>query len=562
MLTGKDDYPVEIKLNDERAKVKVLSKDGKLLIDNQIGILTGNLTVLQGETESFKLVVTAENGNEKEYTLTITRISSETGIERITVTDYDASKNIVYKNVSNYDESTKTYTVQVSNELTNTEITATAKSSDATLTINGISGKGTISLNQTLPGLGETIVTINIIAADGSVDVNYLKIVQLPSEVGIDYLGIDGEEIPRQEEAPNYFKEVSGKDEYPVQIRLTDEKAKVKIEDKAGNILIDNQTGVLTGNLKLPDGETKEYNVIVTAQDGITKAYTLKLNRISSKVDIEKITVTDQDTSGSAVTKEVVDYDANTKTYKIVIDEDLSQTDIMIKAKSELTTIKSEETLSQNGEITFTKTLDGTQNTTRTTTVPFEITAPDGVTKETRYIQIVQLTSNIGLKTVWVDDILILPNGSGDYECELTDKVDLAKINAVTVDESSKVQINGQNENLHQTEINVSKGSLRELDIPIKVTAADGTGYTYMLKIKIISSNANVQEVVVDGEKAISTENGYVAYIDRHELEANIEIKAATQESIVSYEKPGRRNHIRHRQAKLQIRYLKRRRTI
>lgn len=531
-VSGKDEYPVEIKLNDEKASVKITETNDEVLIDNQKGTLNGNLNIVAGTTKNFKVVVTAENGNEKIYTLTITRITSETGLSKIVVTDYDANKQIIYKNITDYDETTNTYTVQVSNELTSTEINITAISSEATITFNGISGKGTVSTNQTLPGLGITNVSIKVIAADGTQEIITLKIIQLPSEVGIEYLKVDEIELEQQTSTPNYNTEVMGKDEYPVEIRLTDEKANVRIEDKAGNVIINNQTGTLTGNLNIPDGETKEFVVVVTAQDGSIKNYSLKLNRISSKLDIEKITVTD---IGDTI-KEVTSYNADTKTYKVIIDKDITTTDIMIKAKSELATIKAEEKTSQNGQITFNKALDGIAGTTRTTTVPFEITAADGVTKETRYIQIVQLTSDIGLKEVWVDDILILPNGSGDYECETTDKVDLAKINAVTTDEASKVQINGQNERIHETEVNVNKGTARLLDIPIKVTAADGTDYIYSLKIKIISSNANVKEVLVDRETTSLIEGEYVAYIDRYETEANIEIKAEFEEAVVSYE--------------------------
>lgn len=537
-VSGKEEYPVEIKLNDEKASAKVLDTSGTTLIDNQIGTITGNLAVSSGTSKSFKVVVTAENGNQKEYTLTITRITSQTEIGQITVTDYNASNQTITKEVTEYNEETKTYRVQLSNKITTTEISVTAVSAEATIELNGMSAKKTVKANQNLPGLGITTVTVNVTAADGTKETRYLEIVQYPSETGIEYVGLDGIELTQKTSEPNYSTSVFGKDKYPVEVRLTDEKAKVRIEDKAGNIVLADSIGTLTGDLSIPDGATKEFVIVVTAQDGTVKKYSMNIERISSNIDIEKITVTDQTSGGEDVTKEVTAYDTSTKTYKITINKDLGQTKITIKAKTQNAEIAVDSTKTGKGTVEYDKTLDGSIGTTRTTTVAFEVTAADGVTKETKYIQIIQLNNNIGLKEVYVDEILILPNGAGEYECTLTDAVNLAKVKAVAEDETSKVAINGEGERLAETEVNVSKANARKLEVPIKVTAADGSEYIHMLRINIISTNANVQEVVVDGEKTALVEDVYTAYIDKYETKAKVEIKSAEEHAEISYTMP------------------------
>lgn len=81
---NKESYPVEIKLKDEKAKVRIEDLEGNVIIENQTGKLTGDLAVLMGETKEFKVIVTSENGEEEEYTLQIENQIDEDKIIDIT----------------------------------------------------------------------------------------------------------------------------------------------------------------------------------------------------------------------------------------------------------------------------------------------------------------------------------------------------------------------------------------------------------------------------------------------------------------------------------------------
>lgn len=533
IVRGKDNYPVEIKLIDEKAKVSIESTTGDILIPQKVGNLTGSLNIPDGEIKEFIIVVTAQDGTEERFTLSIECITANTDIERITVTDISGEKL-----VTEYDEQTKTYTVIVTKDLPETIVNVTTKETESMVSLDEKEQeKQTSQITKTLPGVGIETVEIVVTAPDGlAVETRYLKIRQLSDETGIEYIHVDNKLTNVDENGITYSIVVSGKEKYPVDILLTDEKAKVRIEDLAGNVLIADMKSNLSGELEVADGKKVKFIVVVTAEDGTEKEYMLNIERISSKLDIESITVRDIAEDGTYNTKQVQIYDENTKTYKVTINKDLEKTRIVITAESTKTLIEANDELSSDGVLVTTKILDGIVGTTRKTTMEINVTAQDGST-ETRYLEIVQLSNDVELKEVYVDSILIKPNEVGDYEATVTDEVDLAHVKAILQDETSKVEINGANENLGETENDVSKGRNRYVNVPIKVTAADGTEYTYKLTLKVISTDTSVQEVKVDGEQSKLIDGVYIAYFDKYANEVTIDIIAGVKYSVVSHEK-------------------------
>ena len=116
MYQEKINIGVEIKLKDEKAQVRIEDLEGNVLIADQNAILKGELDVPDGDNE-YKIIVTAESGNEEEYKLKILRISSNIEIESIEFTDYDEDwKTIITKNEFEYNEEAKTYTIYVNRQ--------------------------------------------------------------------------------------------------------------------------------------------------------------------------------------------------------------------------------------------------------------------------------------------------------------------------------------------------------------------------------------------------------------------------------------------------------------
>lgn len=169
---------------------------------------------------------------------------------------------------------------------------------------------------------------------------------------------------------------------------------------------------------------------------------------------------------------------------------------------------------------------------------------------DTRYLEIVQLSDEIGIMEVRVDNVIILPNAAGDYECTVTNAEDLAHIKVTVTNEKTKISVNGNSETVQANEIDVSKGTNRQLKVPIRVTAENGDSYTYMLTINIISSDTSVSKVTADGENAVyekaeeplegeeKKRDKYIAYIDKDASEVEIKITSGVPYSTVSHEMP------------------------
>ena len=471
--------------------------------------------------------VKAEDGTEKQYIIYISKKSDLSLLEVLVNTEsipYEEENNIYKAVVPNANK--PQVVIKANNEKQTIQL--------LDLEENVIeAGVGTLNTTLTLPTDSLTSnYIIKVIShngeAVGSETYNF-QIRQRNTETGIMYIKVDGSGTIQT--GDTYSATVSGKEKYPVEIKLKDTNAKVRIEDIDGNILVSDQTGILNGEIPVPDGETKEFKVVVTSENGEEKEYTLTVESISSNIEIESITVTDYDTDGvSIITKPVVNYDKDTKIYKVIVNRNLPSSDISIKTESAFTKIDIEGLVTGTGNASYTKTLKGLG----ITEVPIKLTAADG-TIDTRYLHIVQLSDEIGLLRVEVDGQEITANVDGDYECTVSNKVDLSNIKAVTVAETSKVSINGKGEAIKETEVNVSKGSLRKLKVPIKVTAEDGTEYTYYLTLNIISSDNRVQKVNVDGVEASLVDGKYIGYIDPKEANANIEIIAKVEYSEVIY---------------------------
>lgn len=518
---------LDIVLNNKFASLK-LSNEEEYSLNNIIREVDLSEYVTSGVI-ILGVDVKAEDGSTKQYQIQIYKQSN-----------LDLDKVIINDENINYNEQSKSYEAVVTNG-NKPIVTITAKNTLQTLQLLDINGNilatgvGTINTNLNLntASLSDSYI-IKVISHNGEAfgyEEYNLNIRQKSTENGILYIKVDELGTILNEDGLTYSAQVAGKDEYPVEIKLKDENSKVRIEDLEGNILVKEQIGTLSGMLTVLDGETKEVKVIVTSENGEEKEYKLNIERISSNLDVESITVTDYDNEKeNIITKNVTIYDVTSKTYKIVLTKDLTETQVKINAISNFTTITLDNIVTGKGTVISNVNLLGLGITRFT----IELTAADGK-QETRYLEIIQLSDEIGIKTVEVDKVKIQPNEAGNYEVVVTDEIDLANVKVMLLDTTSKVSVNGNKEELGESIVDISKGANRQLVIPIIVTSQDGTSHTYTLTLNIISSDTTVKTVKGDEEIAKFENEKYVVYIDKNATNVGVEIIAGVPYSTISH---------------------------
>ncbi len=473
------------------------------------------------------LNIKAEDGIEAEYLINIYKEA-----------DLTIKSVVVNSDTLTYDETNERYSKLVANG-NQPSIVITANNANQTIKLINeagtvvATGTGTLTTTQTLSTTDLTTKYVIKISShngeDFGMEEHNLWITQRSTETGITYIKVDG--LGTTVLGATYSSIVSGKDTYPVEIKLKDSNAIVRVEDTSSNVLINTQKGILTGNLAIPDGETKSFKVIVTAENGNVSNYTLNIERISSNYEIDLIKFTDYDTDGSTIiTRTVTDYNPLTKTYKIVVNKDLPSTDIEVKALSAFTEVLLDNTYAGNGTSTMTKSLSGLG----INEVTIKLTAADG-SVDTRYLQIVQLSDEIGIDTLEVNGNIVTPDENGNYEYTVSDENAYASVVATLPIDTSKVSINNRTEKLGQSIEDIYILNDRQLIIPIKVTAEDGTNYTYTLTLNIISHNTNVQYVKVDDTTCEYNGEKFTVYIDKYETEANVEIKTEVSYSTIKH---------------------------
>ena len=549
-----------ITLNNENGKLKL--EDETEYTAKAITKFVTLSTDTANEGNMLILDIEAEDGTTSDYLVTITK-KANLELQSVSVNSEGLT----------YDTENSEYFALVTNQ-NKPQITITAKNSKQKVDLLNSSGTvlatgtGTLTTTQTLSTSQLTDnYSIKITSHNGEdygTQTYPLRIRQKSTETGITYVKVDNLGTTLSDDKLTYSSTVAGKDTYPLEIKLKDENAKVKLIDDSNNILINYMQGTLTGNISIKDGETNTYTMSVMAENGEQSNYKLSVGRASSNTEIESITITDQDeveatdtssnttndttndtsndTTNSTTTEtttyttktvNVTNYNADTKTYKIIVNKDLISSDITIKAKSSFTKIKVESN-EQTEKLELTKKL----NALGTTKIEINLTAADG-TEETRYLEIVKLNDSIGLDKVTVDGAEIQANDTKDYETTITDESSIANITATTVDEKAQVSINSGDKTLKTATAKIEKRTSRKISIPITVIAEDGTMYTYSLTLNIISHDSSVSQINVESEKASVDDEKYIAYIDRNLTQAEVEITSTSSYATIIVDNNG-----------------------
>ncbi len=514
-VSKKEKYSLEIKLEDENAEVKIDYdyNQGEELVrhegEYQKGTLIDEVYVEEGETQEVTITVRSENGETQEYKLYVKRQSDNTKIEEITVAG---------ETVTEYEEETSTYRITIDNTLPTAEIMVKTLSERAKVTIEGETYTQTITKEVTLEGEGKTtIVKVEVEAEDGTTKEYTIEIKQLSADTTLGSITVNGENATT-EDGKNYEAKIKDTEELATVVATTGHsESSISIDGENENSQSTTKEYYAAGQ------RTIEVTIVVKAEDGkTTEEYKLTIIIIDTETDIEKITV-----AGETVTE----YEEETSTYRITIDNTLPTAEIMVKTLSERAKVTIEgETYTQT--ITKEVTLEGEG---KTTIVKVEVEAEDGTTKEYT-IEIKQLSADTTLGSITVNGENATTEDGKNYEAKIKDTEELATVVATTGHSESSISIDGENENSQSTTKEYYAAGQRKIEVTIVVKAEDGkTTEEYKLTIIILDTNTGTSCVKVN-EEEVTVEPDKVTYkklIDTYSHTANIEIEVQSEHSSI-----------------------------
>ena len=221
--------------------------------------------------------------------------------------------------------------IEINAEHEEATIVRTVENGDTYLDENGLSvtGKQNLVFNVDTPD-DVTIVYFKIIAENGDESPVYtLRIEKMSTDTTLKEIYVDGKLVLPNEEGkyvtsvldtvtnPN-VKAITNSDLAYVRIALGDEH----LHMAEGAVTMSNQKQTI-----IP--------ITVRSQSGITKVTYVYINKISTSVGLESVTVDD---------KEANSYNPQTHTYRFLIDTDKTDFELFVLAESDYTTLEYEET--------------------------------------------------------------------------------------------------------------------------------------------------------------------------------------------------------------------------
>ena len=434
---------------------------------------------LQVGDNIFDIIVTSQYGNTETYQIHVYRLSNDATLSSLTLTNGVS--------IGELQDGVYTYNGSIPYSISNTNVSATPNHANAfiesgvdnweltnsgtTLNTKSIIVKAENCLDQysTVPGNVCSSQTYTIeITREAASNNNYLS-----------SLKVDGSLVP------DFSKE---KTEYTLPNVVTT-KTNIEIEavvEDTGKAVI--QSG--TGTVQLNIGDNS-FNVVVKAEDGSTKTYTIKVRRLSNNINLSDLTVTSN--PKGILTPEFTSSFYGTYTY--TYDPTVTEVTITAVAEDIGKAYVSLADISTNSEATGTPILNTTSATypVTTTKVAVTVTAEDG-SIQTYPINLTRLkSSNNYLSSLSLSEGTLSPKFNSTtrtYTASVDGSVENVEVYATPAVGYAKVTNITGNTNL-QFGVNT---------IEVEVTAEDGTPASYVINLtREKYTIATLSDLKVDG---------------------------------------------------------------
>ena len=429
--------------NDVNAKVGIFDSDSNDTITSTVGSAT---KTFNSNVKNVKVIVTSEDGTTKDYTITLSRAkSTDSTLNNLTV-----SEGIL---TPAFNKNTLNYTVNVDNDVTSIDVNATTTDSNATVT-----GTGTKQLNT-----GNNLINIVVKSESGSENTYTINVIRAKSSNNyLSDLKVNGQTVN------NFNKE-------KLEYTLDDVKGDVSSIEVSAIAEDTNASVTGTGNKSLSVGDNS-IEVIVTAENGTTKTYTIKVKKLSNDTALKSLTVT-SDPMGTLTPT----FTSTTYNYTYNYDSSVTSLDVTaitndVNAKVGIVDSDSIDTITSTVG-SATKTFNSTVKNVKVT-----VTAEDGTTKDYTIVLSRTLSSNSYLKDISIDGNTIegFNKEKFEYNIKVSRETDSIDVSAILDDEKATLTTDLSNKfslNLGANKIN------------IVVTAENGDTSTYVLNVEREKNN-------------------------------------------------------------------------
>ncbi|WP_186786209.1 cadherin-like beta sandwich domain-containing protein [Paenibacillus agilis] len=379
---------------------------------------------------------------------------------------------------------TVNYTASVSNSVTELDVTATVVESNATVKVNGAS-VASGSASRVALTVGVNTIAVEVTAQDGTTKKTYTVMVTRAQSSNADLSNLT---ISAGVLSPvfasgtlNYTANVTnGVTDLNVTPFLSDNRASVKV----------NSAAVTSGSaIRVPlNVGLNTVTVVVTAEDGTTKTYTLMVTRAqSSNADLSNLTISAGTISPT--------FASGTVNYTSGVSNSVTELDVTATVSDSNATVK------VNGARVASGSASRVALTVGVNTIAVEVTAQDGTTKKTYTVTVTRAqSSNANLNNLTLSEGTLSPafaTGNTSYTASVSNSVTELDVSATVSDSNATVKVNGAR---------VASGSTSRValtvgvnTIAVEVTAQDGTTKkTYTVTVtRAQSGNADLSNLTI-----------------------------------------------------------------
>ncbi|MBC6413467.1 MAG: cadherin-like beta sandwich domain-containing protein, partial [Chromatiales bacterium] len=482
------------------AAIRVNSGDVSQSIES--GDASNAIPLAEGEVTTITVVVTAQDGSMMNtYTVAVSRAaSSDASLSGLEVSPGELSETFA--------STTLNYTVSVENDIERLTVTPTATNDNATIMVNERPVDSGTTSNAIALAEGEvTTITVVVTAQDGTENSYTIAVTRAPSsDASLSSLEVSAGELDPEFSSTtlNYTVLVANSiEELMVTATATNANATITVDGT------DVDSGDPSQLIELAEGEVTTITIIVTAQDGTMREYTIAVTRApSADATLSSLMLTDS-VGDTPVRVAPEPFDAGTFDYNAAVLDTVSTVTVTVSAANENAEIRVGSDEVESG-MSFDVALGDPGSATD---IEIEVTAQDGMTTRTYTITVNRAERPDANDATLFDLALMLTDTDGtrielspafastrtSYSAGVAHTVGNLAVTPTARNSSATIVVNNTS---------VSSGDSTEVllgdvgqstDIVVTVTAADGsTTASYTVTVsRALSNDATLSNLAV-----------------------------------------------------------------